>query len=304
MSTQIPPEKRLVVTEMVARYRMLHVPTASVGPGEPAGEKARLFQAQEACSPDGVQRFAADFVSSVEALEAFDNTAQPFRPSARRPPVANPAELWKTNDVSGRLDPASTPRGLAALDIEGHEPLTYVDRELFPMRLTNDAGADVAYSHTTQTASAAASGEGAIPMVRLDLLLRSTDGVPVVGEVKTPTDVDTFYAVVQALTAASQLVTRNQYARLRAQYESEHFVDAGHGGPQVDVAILAVDPTACGSRSVDEIPKATYRPQLDQLGRTLARLLMEQPQVTRYVRRISFVTLRLDAEGQLTAAAS
>lgn len=287
---------------MVKRYRRLHVSTEEAGLGAPAGQEARLAQAVADCAPAGVQKLVDDFVTSVTAFEAFDNVTQPFCPR-RRPPVAAKDELWRTNDVSGRLDPESAWPGSGELVVHGASTLAYIDRELFPMRIVNGKSAAERYSHRVQTADKAAS-DNPLPMVRLDLLLCSADGRPVVGEVKTPTDVDQYYAVIQALTAASQLVTRNQYARLCEQYEHAGFRDADSGDtPQVDIAILSVDPEHCGPRSFSRPAGAKYRPLLDARGEELAESLMNEPALTQYVRRISFITLRLDEQAQLAATA-
>jgi hypothetical protein len=82
----------------------------------------------------------------------------------------------------------------------------YVDFEISPYRTTNRAFFDDGHS-------ARACGGGG-----LDLLLITEDGVPIIGEIKAKTDTDIFFALVQSLVYASELVTRNQWERLHNIY--------------------------------------------------------------------------------------
>jgi len=68
----------------------------------------------------------------------------------------------------------------------------------------------------------------------MDLLLESADHLPVIGEIKAPTDVDLLVALVQALTYASKLCTASQRRRLQHCYRG-HFE---HAGLQCDIILF------------------------------------------------------------------
>jgi hypothetical protein len=89
----------------------------------------------------------------------------------------------------------------------------YVDFEVSPYRTTGGA-------RFLDGTSVKRSGGG------LDLLLTSEAGLPVIGEIKAPTDVDMFIALVQSLTYASELSTANQIKRLRKFYHEANFREA------------------------------------------------------------------------------
>jgi hypothetical protein len=81
--------------------------------------------------------------------------------------------------------------------------LTYVDRELVPLRTSAHGGATSARSRRSR---------------RLDLLLAASDGAPVISEIKAQTDQHPFYALVQLLMLAAQLATPYQRDRLSKHY--------------------------------------------------------------------------------------
>ena len=78
--------------------------------------------------------------------------------------------------------------------------------------------------------------------MKADLLLRSADGKPTVGEVKVSTargdDADPLYALVQALALAAQLTPASQRKRLRRQHEDAGFAQSG----RLDVLIFLFRP--------------------------------------------------------------
>jgi hypothetical protein len=68
----------------------------------------------------------------------------------------------------------------------------------------------------------------------MDLLLESDDHLPVIGEIKAPTDVDLLLALVQTLTYASELCSDSQRQRLQRCYPG-HFQ---HAGRQCDIILF------------------------------------------------------------------
>lgn len=233
-------------------------------------QKDRLDLAREDQSDPA--SLAATFERSVTAFSMYDNPGEPFAPARTRSPTAG-TDICRTDHICARL----LSQGSISISPDG-PTLEYVDRELFPAR--------------TATARPTHVQQG-VELVRLDLLLRSGHGgLPVIGEVKTPSDVDAYYALVQVLAAASQLVTAPQAQRLRSQYGKANFADAGEDA-RVDVAIFVVDPERCGR--IWNGPKGTprYRPALDVIAEPIAEGLMRPDGIGVHVRSISKITLAL-----------
>ena len=102
-----------------------------------------------------------------------------------------------------RLRPNATYDPVA---IEGGDSVRVIDYELSLFRTTDGAAFEDGKAGTS-------SGSGG-----MDLLLQdSVTRIPVVGEIKAPTDRDLFLALVQALTYATELTTQNQLERLVAR---------------------------------------------------------------------------------------
>lgn len=103
------------------------------------------------------------------------------------------------------------------------------------------------------------SGARSATAMSADLLLAShPDRRPTVGEVKLSTakgdDTDAFYALIQALAAAAQLLGEHQRARLRRWYAGAEFAESG----PVDVLVFDFQ---LGRRP----GRQTYRPRLQTL---------------------------------------
>jgi hypothetical protein len=121
------------------------------------------------------------------------------------PPVAD--TLAATKDVAVRLAPIGTRHevnaGTSGVDGDTLD-FTYLDRELV----------------TTRTTSSRRQPHIQLPdhQLRLDLLLASPGGVPIVGEIKIKRDRDLSYALIQALASVALLSTPDQVIRLATHY--------------------------------------------------------------------------------------
>lgn len=119
------------------------------------------------------------------------------------------------------------------------------------------------------------------------MLGETLDGLPVIGEIKVPTDTSLFVALVQSLTYASELLTLHQVARLRKTYP-EHFRPSG--GQTAGEILLLV--------SADD------RPRLEEETMRLAAALLGDPEgaVAKHARRISLVDVafRTNSAPELT----
>jgi hypothetical protein len=230
-----------------------------------------------------------DFGESVARFQPYANVDEPFHDDDRAAPVAG-SGLWKTNDITGRMI------DMGELKLQGRVTrgkseevlsdlgLSYVDREIIAAR--------TAATPPTQFLQRVA-------LVRHDLLMRSLDGdLPVLGEIKMPADKDAYYALIQLLAAASQLVTPDQHQRLRKQEPDAGFVGATDE-PRVDLALVIVDPNRCGQPVEPTKTEQPYQPKFDAIAPRIARLILEQDGIGDYVRRIFRVDVRLDDDGQL-----
>ena len=74
----------------------------------------------------------------------------------------------------------------------------------------------------------------------IDLLMRSIEGMPVVGEVKVKDDKNAFFGLLQAMTYAVELSTPNQLERLRTHIP--RFKDLAVENATVEIAVIQVNP--------------------------------------------------------------
>jgi hypothetical protein len=104
--------------------------------------------------------------------------------------------------------------------------------------------------------------------------------LPIIGEVKSRHDTNLFLALVQSLTYASELVTPAQRRRLANSYSNFDSAWAERDdGPHVDIYLVYEDGTD------SEIEAGTF---------DLATKLMKQPEIAKHVRRIVFLTSKVD----------
>lgn len=149
--------------------------------------------------------------------------------------------------------------------VEGSSGLTftYVDRELSPLRITEQGGAR--------------------PSVRwLDLLLReSVSGRPIVTELKVGRDSLPYFALTQALMYAADLCGLNQFERLSQLLpeDAEQFV--WHDDrPSLDVAVIFFEPPDSGWTYWDDSLNAT---------KTIVANLNEDPRVNQVLGQIHLI---------------
>ena len=180
---------------------------------------------------------------------------------------------------TGRVDPAtrSTPVGQIKSTIEfaAHicdgRPLAvndadqlgfrYVDREISPLRtkLTNK--------------------EDRSPRRSLDLLLvNAHDGRPIFAELKIGGDKPTYFALVQLLALASDLLPPPQLKRLAEQYPKAQLRWA-NGGPFADLYLIAFKPPTTGK----------YRKRSLDATEQISEKLIENRDVRSLVRRIAYI---------------
>lgn len=193
---------RVPVNCMGERYIEIH---QAVDPGStrPRGAKVKAQR-------DLAIKMAKDplvlsdcFRRSVELLqEKYVPRDEPFHP--KRPKEA----AWEADYIRSYTPETVVTSHVAArarrsgIELEGHGPITYVDRELKPVRTTR---------------SVKQKPKSGIDL-RLDLLLADGDQ-PIVAEVKCRHDENAYYALIQSLAAAAQLSSELQRRRLEKSYD-------------------------------------------------------------------------------------
>ena len=223
------------------------------------------------------QRLAQRFRTSVEQFSVYCNVEEPFHPAAR-PDLPQPGELLEiasTTALTGLLRDQCDGIGEVANDPELN--FNYVDREIVPTR--NTGGAEF--------------GDGGSGK-RLDwLLANQQDRRPIIAEVKVSNDMNPFYALVQMLMYAAELVTRDQARRLLRHYELLRIPELDGPGdedlPSVDLYLVL-----CNYNWRNQV-----RSELFEVTERLCERLMEQPAITSHIRRIACLDARLDDQRHL-----
>ena len=207
------------------------------------------------------------FRRSVKDLEAEAEIEKKFYPSGRTDPPSPPTpvdQIRRTIEFASQLCDRR-PRTVAGAKELGFR---YVDRELSPLRTTE--------RHRK------------VARRSLDLLLANAhDRTPVLAELKIRGDKLPYFALVQALMLAAELLVTNQRARLRRHRPAADLAWSEQG-PFADIYVLAFDPPARG----------TYRERSFDAAEEIARRLIEDEVVSRYIRRIAYVDA-LPKEGKI-----
>lgn len=216
---------------------------------------------------DSADILGALFADSLAHLNSYRNVDEGFRPSSVRswwPDYVDRHEAFARCLVA-RLSPERHP---GPIRIAGSSPMEFavVDYEVSPLRTPGGRKFD-------DGTAARRSGAGGV-----DLLCASRDGLPVIGEIKAPTDTSLFVALVQSLTYASELLTLQQVARLRRVYPSA-FQTSG-GQPTAELLLLV---------------QADDRPRLEDDTLRLISALLGNPDgaVARHIRRVIVVSVEL-----------
>jgi len=146
--------------------------------------------------------------------------------------------------------------------VKGDEKLsfTYVDREISPARTKGPK-------------------ETRIARRSLDLLLANDhDRTPVLAELKIRDDKLAYFALVQVLMLAVELLSSPQRERLATHTPVGRITWPGEG-PFADLYIIAFDPPASG----------TYRQESFEATEQISKALLEYDEVSRYIRRIAYL---------------
>jgi len=239
------PPSTIPLTEMVDLYREL----------KGFSQKERLAWGRSTLKKPAP--LAARFARSVEQFESFDNRDERFHESKRKPLPKRPRTISGTPSLAALL-PKRGP-----IEVPGNPALScdYVDRELVVARTTGGAKFT--------------DGGSASTALRLDLLLKSTDGVPVIGEVKIAMDKDPVFALVQLLTLAAHLATPNQRQRLINSYRDDRF-RSHHATAAIDLCVCLANPPV----------RATYWFDLRALAGPLSDRLLREKAIGARIRRI------------------
>lgn len=228
-----------------------------------ASLKCHMALSEEAVRPPTIVRLAATFERSVEHFEKYDNSERFYPSHARRTPLPDPksvSTIARTEELASLLQAAGT------LHVDDHPELSfrYVDREIVPARTT---GAAIFEDGTAATRTR-----------HLDVLLANAlDSRLIIGEVKIRSDKNPFYAVVQSLMYAAELVTENQLKRVEKSWPNEFAIPQGSDRAVADVYILLSQYNL----------RSPIRRKILENTQTLCRELCQQPSVAKYLHRIT-----------------
>ncbi len=157
------------------------------------------------------QKFVDVVNRSVKQFATYDNQVEHFYPPDPKRKSLFPTSL-KGAFMNGE-DAITTIRDVNWASM-ARPKLTYLDREIAPRRTTRsefDAGE-----------SARNSGAGGVDLVAWDI----EQDIPFIGEIKTITDSNAFYALVQVLTYYSELSTPSQIERCNTHNLFKRELDA------------------------------------------------------------------------------
>ena len=156
-------------------------------------------------------------------------------------------------------------------------------------RVLNHPELDFAYVNReiilTRTAGNAtfSDGQPATAAKRLDWLLSSHhDRRPIIAEIKVGPDMNPFYALIQTLMWAAELVTFNQASRLKRCYQDQFHLpelEGNPGDPPIAVDLYLI---LCKYDSQDDI-----RREILEITERLCEHLMTEQAVSSHIRRIA-----------------
>lgn len=167
------------------------------------------------------------FLNSVNQFEAFSNVDQTFhpdRPAFIQEPQGNTAKLqW-------RLEGPQQNHELCITDDEGNtvDQYLYLDREVSPGRIQG-----------VKLAAENPSGKGGIDFL-LSRRINDQSVIPVVAEVKIYRDKTPFFALIQSLTYAAELLSVWQQQRIQQTYADDIQQATLRMPPQVELLLLFV----------------------------------------------------------------
>lgn len=208
---------------------------------------------------------ARRFRLSLEMLEAHSGIDASFYPPGRRDPPNPPTPV---DEIKSTIEFASQLCDGRAQVVEGVPDLSfvYVDRELSPLRTT---------------------APDRVARRSLDLLLaNSGDGTPVLAELKIRADKPAYFAFVQVLMLAAELLVSSQRRRLKGHPPAENMVWS-ETGPFADLYLVAFEPPETGK----------YRERSFKATQEISRRLVVDPAVASFIRRIAYLEAVVDDGG-------
>lgn len=167
------------------------------------------------------------FLNSVDQFEAFSNVDQQFhpdRPQFIQEPQGNTAKLqWRLEGPQQNCE-------LCVTDDEGNtvDQYLYLDREVSPGRIQG-----------VKLAAENPSGKGGIDFL-MSHLVDGKPVIPVVAEAKIYRDKTPFFALIQSLTYAAELLSVHQQQRIQQTYADELHQATLRMPPQVELLLLFV----------------------------------------------------------------
>lgn len=161
---------------------------------------------------------------SFDAYCMYENCDEGW-PATDRTDLPDPTDLDQAKDTNDLVAILKKDKGLPCLDYE------YVTYELNPRRTSGGAIFD-------NGVSAASSGIGGV-----DVLLRSPEEAPVIGEIKIKDDADPLYAIIQSLTYAIEAATPNQLKRIKKHGVHDNNCFKDFNGQHVDICIILLNHT-------------------------------------------------------------
>lgn len=226
-----------------------------------------LERAKLANETKEVSKLVSDFEKSVELAEAFfageHERDEPFFGSPRKPLAYEPGT--KSTSRIGALF-QRYPNVAWEVPKAPELGFRFLERELVVTQARGLRFVD---------------GRPSTNGPRIDLLLASADGLPIVGEVKVGGDSNPYLALIQALAAVAYLTPSSQRRRLRHHCAEGVLTD---DDSRIDVYLIAAH------ELVRSKPRRAIFEQTESLSETLA------PKLSHYVRRIAAVDLSYSPE--------
>jgi len=220
----------------------------------------------------GVRQLQSQYAHRSRAGVAVNGKAS--RPGA--PPFVRPTRTATSRKIAKA---AFGSDGTGGIDVREDAELStsYLGFELSPLR--TPGGAHFVRAEGTEFPSTVLPRAG--NAVRIDMLGLSSEGTPVVQEVKVAGDSDPPIALLQALAYTATLCPRAQYERLRRHYA---------GLPDVEVPKFDIQIVVAGA-----IPSArsTRRPLWHVMPDLIERV-SGHPDIARHIGRISGIRLDED----------
>lgn len=219
--------------------------------------RSRLADRSEAREVGNVDLVAELFIRSQMQMHEYANAGEGFYPHELR--MIRTAQEMFANKLVDLLDVGDVKFGCDA------DAFGFVDYEINPLRTTR--------SCWENGKPATSSGAGGMDL----LLTSSSEGValPAVGEIKASTEqVGPTFALIQTLTYAAELVTPNQWERLKRHHPLLESVCNADTEPRVDIIVILQGP---------------YVPNEDlQYAQALAGSLSHPDQIGKWIRTIRF----------------